>query len=51
VYDADRRHEREWFGHLQADQAPSGSYTTKIMRVSAAGQTWDRLTPTNGFAK
>ena len=32
-------------------RAPSGVYTTKIVRVSAVGQTWDGLTPPNEFTK
>ena len=32
-------------------RAPSGVYTTKIVRVSAVGQTWDGWTPPNEFTK
>jgi subtilisin len=32
-------------------RARSGTYTTRIVRVSAPRQTWDGLTPPNGFTK
>jgi subtilisin len=32
-------------------RASSGSYKTTMVRVSAAGQTWDGATPANGFTK
>jgi subtilisin len=32
-------------------RAQPGTYKTTLVRVSAAGQTWDGLTPTNGFTK
>jgi len=31
--------------------APSGCYTTSLRSVSAAGFTWDGVTPSNGFCK
>jgi subtilisin len=31
--------------------APSGSYTTTVTNVAAAGLTWDGVTPANGFNK
>ena len=31
--------------------APSGTYTTTVIDVTAAGLTWDNVTPENGFTK
>lgn len=36
---------------FRVTRAPTGSYKTTIARVSAAGLTWDGVTPTNGFTK
>jgi subtilisin len=32
-------------------RAAAGTYTAKLMRVTATGQTWDGVTPTNSFTK
>ena len=31
--------------------APAGEYTTDVINVSAAGLTWDEITPTNSYSK
>jgi hypothetical protein len=36
---------------FQASKAPSGTYTTTVTAVSAAGLTWDGVTPPNSFTK
>ena len=36
---------------FKAGNAPSGLYTTNVTAVTAAGLTWDGLTPTNSFEK
>lgn len=36
---------------FKVNRAPAGSYKTTVMKLSAAGLTWDGVTPTNGFTK
>lgn len=36
---------------FKAVQAPAGTYTTTVLRVSAQGQTWNGVTPPNGMTK
>ena len=36
---------------LKFTNAPAGCYDTAVTDVTAAGLTWDGVTPTNGFCK
>ncbi|MBI4320050.1 MAG: S8 family serine peptidase [Chloroflexi bacterium] len=36
---------------FKANNAPSGTYSTKVTSVTAAGLTWDGITPSNQFVK
>jgi len=36
---------------FKANNAPSGTYTTEVTDVTAAGLTWDEVTPDNSFEK
>jgi len=36
---------------FKANNAPSGTYTTEVTDVTAAGLTWDGITPDNSFNK
>ncbi|MBA7635531.1 hypothetical protein ES703_43135 [subsurface metagenome] len=36
---------------FKVNNAPSGTYTTEVTNVTAAGLTWDSVTPDNSFEK